>query len=160
MSKYSFHFHWSDEDGGYIATCPEFPGLSAFGETFEEAASEAQVALEGMIESYRITKKTLPEPEPVQKYSGQFRTRISRSLHKKAVVAAAKEGVSLNAYVQEAIAEKVGGDLKKQEAETKPAIIILQGSSSTPSRLHDLTSLDLKRPSTSTGSSLRPIKDN
>lgn len=60
--KYSFLLHWSDEDGGYIANCPEFPGLSAFGESPDEAIAEAQVALELMVENYRETGQSLPEP--------------------------------------------------------------------------------------------------
>ncbi len=60
--KFSFALHWSDEDGGYIATCPEFLGLSAFGESPDEAIAEAQVALELMIETYRESGQSLPEP--------------------------------------------------------------------------------------------------
>ncbi|MBS1788999.1 MAG: type II toxin-antitoxin system HicB family antitoxin [Acidobacteria bacterium] len=60
--KYSFLLHWSDEDEGYIAKCPEFPGLSAFGETPDEAIAEAQVALELMIETYQEAGQPLPEP--------------------------------------------------------------------------------------------------
>lgn len=62
MMKYSFTLHWSDEDGGYIARCPEFPGLSAFGETPGDAIAEAQIALELMIETYRKSDQPLPEP--------------------------------------------------------------------------------------------------
>ena len=60
--KYSFALHWSDEDEGYIAKCPEFPDLSAFGDTPREAIAEAQVALELMIETYQDAGKALPEP--------------------------------------------------------------------------------------------------
>ena len=41
QNKYRFDLNWSDEDDGYIAVCPEFPGLSAFGETAEESLAEA-----------------------------------------------------------------------------------------------------------------------
>ena len=45
MPKYGFDIFWSDEDKGYIATCPDFPGLSAFGETEEDALQEAKIAM-------------------------------------------------------------------------------------------------------------------
>ena len=61
-NKYSFQIFWSEEDQAYVATCAEFPGLSALGETHEEALSEAQTALELMIETYR--EKGIPLPEP------------------------------------------------------------------------------------------------
>ena len=40
MSKYSFNVVW--DDSGYVATIPELPGLSACGDTPEEAIKEAQ----------------------------------------------------------------------------------------------------------------------
>ncbi len=60
--KYSFRVQYSEEDGGYIALSPEFPGLSAFGETPEEAIRESATALELLIEADSEQKKALPEP--------------------------------------------------------------------------------------------------
>lgn len=62
-NKYAIHIFWSDEDEGFIAVCNEFSGLSAFGETREQALIEAQVALESMIETYRASGLPLPEPD-------------------------------------------------------------------------------------------------
>jgi predicted RNase H-like HicB family nuclease len=42
--KYAIVVAYSDEDKGYIATVPEFPGCSAFGDTEEEAVREVKVA--------------------------------------------------------------------------------------------------------------------
>jgi predicted RNase H-like HicB family nuclease len=47
-NKYSFQVAWSDEDRTYFASCPEFPGLLAHGDTPEEAIKEAGIALEGL----------------------------------------------------------------------------------------------------------------
>jgi predicted RNase H-like HicB family nuclease len=52
-NKYSFHVVWSNEDNAYFASCPEFPGLLAHGDTPEEAIKEAGIALEGVIEVYK-----------------------------------------------------------------------------------------------------------
>ncbi len=62
-TKYAIHIFWSEEDEGFIAICDEFPGLSAFGETREEALSEAQIALDTMIETYRESGLAIPEPQ-------------------------------------------------------------------------------------------------
>ncbi len=43
--QYGFNIFWSEGDSGYIATCPDFPGLMAFGETYEDAAREAKGVL-------------------------------------------------------------------------------------------------------------------
>jgi len=64
-NKYAIQIFWSEEDEAFVAVCQEFPGLSAFGETREEALHEAQIALDLMIETYREKGISLPEPQPV-----------------------------------------------------------------------------------------------
>ena len=64
-NKYALQIFWSDEDEGFIAICDEFPGLSAFGETRENALKEAQIALSLMIEHYHASGQALPKPRPV-----------------------------------------------------------------------------------------------
>lgn len=108
MPKYSFKIEWSDEDEGYIVTSPEFPGMSAFGTSVDEAMREGQIALRAMIKSYEAEGEALPAEKKVHSYSGQFRVRISKSLHQQAAEMAEKESVSLNHFVTEAIARAVG----------------------------------------------------
>ena len=107
MPKYSFNISWSEEDGEYIATCVSFPGLSAFGETEEEALREGKVALDLFIESYKERGIALPKPPRNQTYSGQLRLRLSRSLHERAAKMATKDGVSLNQYINNALNREV-----------------------------------------------------
>jgi predicted RNase H-like HicB family nuclease len=116
-NKYSFQVAWSDEDKTYFASCPEFPGLLAHGDTPEEAIKEAGIALEGVIEVYKESDLQLPEPLTRQEYSGQFRLRLPKSLHRQAAMMAEREGVSLNAFAATAIAEKVGAEVAKKDAE-------------------------------------------
>jgi antitoxin HicB len=118
-SKYSFHLAWSDEDEAYIASCPEFPGLLAHGDTPEEAIREAGSALELSIETYNDNNLPLPEAHLRQAYSGQFRLRLPKSLHRRAALMAEREGVSLNAFAVAALAEKVGVEKTKAEIAQK-----------------------------------------
>lgn len=108
MNKYGFRISWSEEDQGYIATSPEFPGLSAFGETVEEALTEAKTALDLFIRDIVESGETLPEAQTVHEYSGQTRLRLSKTLHRVVAEMAASEGISLNQFVLDAINEKVG----------------------------------------------------
>lgn len=108
MNKYSFKIVWSDEDEAYIVTCREFPGLSAFGDTQESALAEAQTALTLMIEAYKESGIDLPPPNVEEEFSGQFRVRLPKSLHRQAAEIASEEGVSLNQFVLNAVALKVG----------------------------------------------------
>ena len=116
-NKYSFQVAWSDEDKTYFASCPEFPGLLAHGDTPEEAIKEAGIALEGVIEIYKESDLQLPAPQTRQKYSGQFRVRLPKGLHRQAAQMAEMEGSSLNTFVVAAIAEKVGAEGAKKAAE-------------------------------------------
>ncbi len=98
-AKYSFRIHWSPEDKAYIVTVPEFPGLSAFGDTPEEALAEAALALEGFLETYEEEGWPLPEPQTLPEYSGQLRLRMPAWLHRSLAQRAETEGVSLNTYI-------------------------------------------------------------
>lgn len=64
-NKYTIQIFWSVEDEAFVAVCQEFPGLSAFGETREEALCEAQTALDLMIETYQNKGIALPEPQNI-----------------------------------------------------------------------------------------------
>lgn len=110
MNRYPINIMWSEDDGEYLATCVSFPGLSAFGETEEEALKEAKIALELFIETYKERGLTLPKPARVSKYSGQLRLRLPKSLHERAATMATKDGVSLNQYITNAVNREVSGE--------------------------------------------------
>lgn len=64
-TKYAIQIFWSEEDQGFIGTCNSFIGLSAFGETREDALRETQIALDAIVETYRESGVALPEPQGV-----------------------------------------------------------------------------------------------
>ena len=47
-NKYTIQIFWSEEDAGFIAICRDFPGLSAFGESREEAFDNARDVSESL----------------------------------------------------------------------------------------------------------------
>jgi predicted RNase H-like HicB family nuclease len=123
MNNYGFAVRWSDEDAAYIAVCPEFPGLSAFGETAADALREIQVALDLAVETYQEEGWLLPTPQPVPRYSGQFRLRVPRSLHGQLAERAEAEGVSLNTLAVSYLAAGLGTDHPSAEqARSRPAL--------------------------------------
>ena len=109
MNRYGFKIFWSEEDNAFIATCPEFPGLSAFGSTEEEAIAEGKIALQLMIETYQESGISLPQPMQAgrEQHSGQFRVRLPKSLHRQAAQIAAADGISLNQLVVSAVEQRV-----------------------------------------------------
>ncbi|MBX9928486.1 MAG: toxin-antitoxin system HicB family antitoxin [Gemmatimonadaceae bacterium] len=98
IPAYSFRVVWSDEDQAFVATCPEFDGVSGLAESPGDALVEAQAALRLMVETYQVEGWPLPSAESLQEYSGQFRLRVPRSLHARLAQLAADEGVSLNSF--------------------------------------------------------------
>lgn len=106
-NRYSVAVAWSEADDGFIATVPEFPGLSAFGETREEAVREAQVALELFIEDVQENGESLPEYKTKNLYSGNIRLRIARSLHQQLAEYAEMEGVSMNSLISMLLSKSV-----------------------------------------------------
>ncbi len=62
--KYSILIQWSDPDGAYIASLPEWGGFaSTHGDTYEEALEQAKEVLADLIYGYEQTGKPLPEPK-------------------------------------------------------------------------------------------------
>lgn len=96
------------DDPGWVARIVELPGCITQGDTFEELGEMIEDAMRAWIEVSMEDGDTIPEPRPIEDYSGKFVTRVPRSLHRDLVQAADKEGVSLNAIVNVALARAVG----------------------------------------------------
>lgn len=105
--KYSHHCVWSDEDQEYVVTSPEFPGLSGLSETPEEALAVLQEAIDIVVQSRLEHGEALPDPVTLQGFSGQLRVRLGKSLHAAATARAEQESLSLNAFIQSAVAAAV-----------------------------------------------------
>ena len=136
MFKYSINLAWSNEDNCYVATVTEFPGLSAMGDTPEEAVEEAKIAVEGFIEVYQEDGCEIPEPDTVKKFSGQTRLRLPKSLHAALSVEAEKEGVSFNSYVLSLLSERnIGRKIEKQLYNLRSEVMLytMQGGAVEPS---------------------------
>ena len=65
-------------------------------------------AMLGWIEIELEDGGEIPEPRPVDDYSGKFVTRVPRSLYRGLGKTAEKDGVSLNSFVIMAVARSIG----------------------------------------------------
>ncbi|MGR3177121.1 MAG: type II toxin-antitoxin system HicB family antitoxin [Candidatus Anammoxibacter sp.] len=63
MKDYHINIFYSDEDEGYVADIPDLKYCSAFGTTPEEALNEALTAKEAWLETARLNKKPIPNPQ-------------------------------------------------------------------------------------------------
>lgn len=116
VSKYSTRIAYSDEDQGFIATVPELPGCSAFGETAAESLTEIVPAIEAWISAAEAAGNPIPPPASLDAElpSGKFLVRVAKTVHAQLTVAAQREGVSLNQYVGTILATASLGDIYTQ----------------------------------------------
>ncbi len=102
--KYAVVVTYSDEDQGYIATAPELPGCSAFGDTEEEAIREVKVAASLWLSTAKKTGRRIPEPIVEKRFKGRFPLRIPEDLRRRLELEAKRKGVSLNHLILQKIA--------------------------------------------------------
>lgn len=85
-------------EGGYVVTYPELPGCLSSGETIEEAVANAENAKIVWLTAALEDGIAINEPLAVEEYSGQFKLRLPKSLHKILADNSKREGVSMNQY--------------------------------------------------------------
>jgi antitoxin HicB len=94
------------EDGAYFARIEELPGCITEGDTIEETLELIEDAKRVWIEGALEDGIEIPEPAP-ETYSGRVLIRMPRSLHRRLAERAKREGVSLNQFVNYALAKEV-----------------------------------------------------
>jgi antitoxin HicB len=97
-----------DPEHGWFVRVKELRGCMSAGDTAEEALAMIQEAKAGWLEVALEEGLAIPEPRAEEDYSGKFVVRVPRSLHQELVESAAREGVSLNQYINVALARSVG----------------------------------------------------
>lgn len=95
-----------DESGHYFyGKILELDGCQSTGDTLEELDANLKEAMEGHIEVMLENKIDIPEPINEDNLSGKFVIRVPKSLHRRLVIEAEKEGVSLNQYAMYKLAK-------------------------------------------------------
>jgi antitoxin HicB len=96
-----------EENPGWVARVMELPGCLTQGDTFEELGEMIEDAMRGWISIALEDGIPVPEPAPDEDYSGKFVVRLPRSLHRQLAQTAEREGVSLNQFINVALARAV-----------------------------------------------------
>ena len=86
------------DEGGFVASYPDLPGCITCGETEEEALKDALDAKKAWLEAALEENIEIPEPDSLEAYSGQFKLRLPRSLHRALAEHSQREGISMNQY--------------------------------------------------------------
>jgi antitoxin HicB len=93
------------EDGQWLAVVDELPGCEARGAVPEEAAARVHEAMGDWIAAALTDGKAVPPPRTG--LSGRLLVRMPRTLHADLARAAAREQVSLNQFVTNALSTAV-----------------------------------------------------
>ena len=103
---YTFEMTYDSEHAWFIRV-KELPGCMSQGNDPTDAIEMIKDAMAGWLEISLEDGNPIPEPAPDEDYSGKFVVRLPRSLHRQLVETAEREGVSLNQFVNVALARAV-----------------------------------------------------
>ena len=86
------------EEGGYVASYPELRGCLTCGDSIEAVAANAEDCKREWLAAALEAHLEIPDPTDASDYSGQFKLRIPKSLHKSLAEHSKAEGISMNQY--------------------------------------------------------------
>jgi len=84
------------QEGGYTLHHPDLPGCITCSESIEEGLELIKDAKKCWLEACIEDEFPIPEPTSTDDYSGQFKIRIPKSLHRMLANYSKQEGVSMN----------------------------------------------------------------
>jgi predicted RNase H-like HicB family nuclease len=99
LNKYTFESTWSEEEEQFIGLCKEFPFLSAFGETQEEAINEIKEVVDFNIGWMNEDGEKLPEPIGLKKHNGKLLLRLPVHVHGMVEKQAEINNISINQFL-------------------------------------------------------------
>ncbi len=86
------------DEGGYVVSYPELKGCLTCADTLEQAVLNAEDAKREWLSAAIADGFPIAEPDEIESYSGQFKLRIPKSLHRQLVLQSKREGISMNQY--------------------------------------------------------------
>lgn len=96
---YTYRVTWSPEDQEHVGLCTEFPSLSWLARSQQEALSGISQLVKEVLADMTSQGESIPEALADRTYSGKFAVRIPPDQHRRLVIEAKEQGVSLNRLV-------------------------------------------------------------
>jgi|GEM_PF-3372585 len=109
-------------NGVWVARIPEFPGCAVQGGSATAALASLEDAMSAWLQARLASGAVVPAPTGDTDYSGKFMMRIPSWMHRSAAERALGEGVSLNRFVESALAYALG---LTAESRANPATVIV-----------------------------------
>ena len=86
------------DEEGYAAFIPELKGCITTGASIADALESLEDAKRTWLSSAIEDGIPVPEPDSLKDYSGEFKLRMPKSLHRRLMERSKEEGVSMNQY--------------------------------------------------------------
>jgi predicted HicB family RNase H-like nuclease len=106
---YTYRVEWSPEDEEWVGLVAEFPSLSWLEPDPVDAMRGIRDLVGEVVADMREEGETPPAPLADRRYSGKVFVRTSPALHRRLTIEAAEQGVSVNQWSAQKLAERSGG---------------------------------------------------
>lgn len=106
VNRCTYRVEWSPDRDEHVGFCLEFPSLSHYAPSAREAIAGIEEAVDEYVDDMKTNGDKPPEPLAERKYSGTFVVRTSSALHARLVREAAEQGVSMNQWMVQKLAER------------------------------------------------------
>lgn len=96
--NYKLEISKDEIENGYVAIYPELPGCITCSNTLDDIIKFAEDAKKEWIIACIEDNIDIPLPLSSEDFSGQFKLRLPKTLHKSLSEHSKKEGISMNQY--------------------------------------------------------------
>ena len=96
--NYKIEVFQDKEEGGFVLRCPELKGCITCADTLDKGFEMIEDAKACWFTACLEEGIHIPKPDDMNEYSGQFKLRIPKSLHKTLAERSRQEGISMNQY--------------------------------------------------------------
>ena len=104
---YTYIIGWSDIDECFLGSIAELERNMTCGQTREEVLANLKEALVSYVTTSLDNNMEIPEPLKIQNFKGSITYRTSKERHYSLAKQAKLYGKSINAFIDEAINEKL-----------------------------------------------------
>jgi predicted RNase H-like HicB family nuclease len=96
--NYKIEIVKDETEGGYVLSIPELKGCLTCADNLEKGMEMLEDAKKQWLMSALESGYEIPDPNALENYSGQFKLRLPKSLHKELAERSKQEGISMNQY--------------------------------------------------------------
>lgn len=96
--NYKIEIIKDEAEGGYVLLIPELKGCMTCADKLDRGMAMLEDAKKQWLIAAIESGYEIPEPNTLDNYSGQFKLRLPKSLHKELAERSKHEGVSMNQY--------------------------------------------------------------